>query len=499
MCRRFLTLLVLIFTTGPLAFAQNFTACQGGSAAGYACDEIDLNQRFSLGAMNATYANDIWGWTDPDNGDEYALVGLSDGTAFVDISDPNNPVNLGKLPTATESSTWRDIKVYQNYAFVVSEASNHGMQVFDLTRLRSVTSPPQTFTTDAFYNGVSGNTPGDAHNIAINEASGFAYMVGSDDCSGGLHMVNIQNPTSPTFAGCYSGDGYTHDAQCVTYTGPDPDYAGSEICVALNEDTVTIVDVSNKTAPVLISRGLYPNPGYTHQGWFTEDQRFFLVDDELDHSASPTTRTIIMDMEDLDNPAFDFFYFGPNDARDHNLYVRGRYAFLSNYSGGIHVVDLANIENGFLTEAGSFDTYQPNDSYNFDGQWSNYPFFPSGTIVASDQSGGLFILTTTFPITTDAAVPVEPPGQDGYSLSAAYPNPFAGNTRLSLSVSRAQHVTAEVLDVAGRRVVIAFDGLVSAGAVASIDISGADLPVGLYLVRVSGEDFSTTRRVSVVR
>ncbi len=496
---RYTLLFVSLLVATPFAMAQGFTACESGSAGGYACDSIDLNQRMSLGEMNASYANDIWGWTDPSNGNEYALVGLSDGTAFVDISDPNAPVNLGKLPTATSSSTWRDIKVYQNYAFVVSEASSHGMQVFDLTRLRSVPSPPQTFTADANYNGVSGNQPGGSHNIAINEDSGFAYLVGSNDCAGGLHMVNIQNPTSPTFAGCFSNDGYTHDAQCVNYIGPDADYAGSEVCVALNEDTVTIVDVTNKATPVLISRGLYPSPGYTHQGWFTDDQRFFLVDDELDHSASPTTRTIIMDLEDLDNPAFDFFHFGPNDARDHNLYVRGDYAFLSNYAGGLRVVDISTIESGFVTDAGSFDTYQANDDYNFEGQWSNYPFFPSGTIVSSDQSGGLFILKTTFPITTDSAAPVELPGESGYSLSSAYPNPFADGTRLTLSMLEAQNVTVEVLDISGRRVVTVFEGAVAGGTPLALNVEASDLPAGLYLVRVSGERFTATRRISLVR
>ena len=500
MSRRLVPLFLLILLATPLAFAQDLTECQNGSAEGFACDSIDLYQNMSLSAMNATYANDIWGWTDPQTGNEYALVGLSDGTAFVDISDPNAPVNLGKMPSATGSSLWRDIKVYDNHAFVVADnAGNHGMQVFDLTRLRSVTNPPETFTADANYNGVSGNRPNGSHNIAINEDSGFAYIIGSDDCAGGLHMVNIQTPTSPTFAGCFSSDGYTHDVQCVNYTGPDADYSGSEICVASNTDTITIVDVTNKSNPVMISQGLYPNPGYTHQGWFTEDQRFFLVDDESDHSASPTTRTIIMDLEDLDNPSFDFFHFGPNDARDHNLYVRGHFAFLSNYSGGLRVVDLAGIESGVLVDVGFFDTYPANNNYSFEGQWSNYPFFPSGTLIATDQDSGLFILKTTFPITTDATAPVEAPGEDGYSLSSAYPNPFADGTRLTLSVARAQHVTAEVLDITGRRVKMVYDGTVSSGASTTLKIEGTDLPVGLYLIRVTGEDFSTTRRISLVR
>ena len=114
----------------------------------------------------------------------------------------------------------------------MSEARSHGMQVFDLKRLRNVTAPPVNFTETAHYNKVS-----TAHNIAINESTGFAYIIGAagkNSCSGGLHMVNIQTPTSPSFAGCFSADGYTHDTQCVLYNGPDATYRGREICFNSN-------------------------------------------------------------------------------------------------------------------------------------------------------------------------------------------------------------------------------------------------------------------------
>src|SRR5690554_7849912 len=104
-----------------------------------------------MGGTSGTDANDIWGWTDPLTGREYAPVGLSNGTSFVDVTDPSNPVYLGRLPAHSENSLWRDIKVYADHAFVVSEAWDHGMQIFDLTRLRDVANPPATFTADAHY------------------------------------------------------------------------------------------------------------------------------------------------------------------------------------------------------------------------------------------------------------------------------------------------------------------------------------------------------------
>ena len=143
-------------------------------------------------------------------------MGRTTGTLVRRQSATHRPVYLGDLPTPP-SSTWRGIKVFADHAFIVSEAGSHGMQVFDLTALRSVAAPPVTFTATAHYSGV-----GSVHTIAVNEASGFVYLAGSKTCNGGLHMVDVRVPASPVFAGCVSEDGYTPETQCVTYHGPTP-------------------------------------------------------------------------------------------------------------------------------------------------------------------------------------------------------------------------------------------------------------------------------------
>ena len=144
---------------------------------------------------------------------------------------------------------------------------------------------------------------GNAHNIAINEETGYAYVIGSNDCSGGLHMINIQSPSNPTYSGCYSQDGYTHDTQCVIYEGIDQEYVGRELCFSSNEDTVTVTDVTDKSNPITVSINGYQGAEYTHQGWLTEDHRYFLVNDELDELyAGVTTTTYIWDLQSLENP-----------------------------------------------------------------------------------------------------------------------------------------------------------------------------------------------------
>jgi choice-of-anchor B domain-containing protein len=362
--------------------------CVNGSAGGFACNGFNLVSRIELGTMGASRGNDCWGWTDPATGIEYALMGLDNGTAFIELSDPANPIYLGKVSTQSSASAWRDVKVYNNYAFIVSEAPGHGMQVFDLTKLRNVPSPPTIFSADAWYSEF-----GNAHNIVINEESGYAYAVGTTTFNGGPHFINIQDPLNPQAAGGYGMDSYSHDAQVVTYNGPDADYTGKEILIGSNENEVVIADITDKQNPVGIATISYSQSGYTHQGWFTEDHRYFILGDELDElDFGFNTRTLVFDFGDLDNPVLSTDYFGPSTAIDHNGYVKGNKYYLSSYTRGMSEIDLSGIGSGDLFESGFFDTYVQNNAASFNGAWSVYPYFSSGNIVISDINLGLFIV-----------------------------------------------------------------------------------------------------------
>ena len=385
-------LFLTVLMNAALIIAQ--TPCNNGfvniGGTNYPCDGLNLQSFISLSSMNATSGNDSWGWTDPQTGKEYALMGVNNGTVFIDISNPTNPKNLGKLKSHNNSSSaWRDIKTYNNHAFIVSEASGHGMQVFDLTRLRGLgANASRTFTVDAHYGDF-----GKSHNIVINENTGYAYIVGASIFSGGPHFINIQNPSNPTNAGGYSGDGYTHDAQVITYNGPDPDYQGREILIGSNETKVVILDITNKNNPVKISSLSYADFSYTHQGWFTEDKRYFILGDEHDEmSEGFNTRTLIFDFTDLDAPTLKSTYYGPTSAIDHNGYVRKNRFYLANYEAGIRIIKISDIANGNMTEINSFDTYPAANSANFHGAWNIYPYFESGNLLVSDYTRGFFLL-----------------------------------------------------------------------------------------------------------
>ncbi|MCH9003880.1 MAG: choice-of-anchor B family protein [Proteobacteria bacterium] len=362
--------------------------CTNGSAGGFSCSGISLNAQVSLRTMGGTTGSDIWGWRDTQSGNEYALMGMTTGTAFVDVTAPLNPVFLGRLPTQTVESVWRDIKVYQDHAYIVADnAAGHGMQVFDLTRLRGQVTA-QTFSADVVYGDFES-----AHNIAINEDTGFAYAVGTDTC-GGLHIIDITMPINPMFAGCYNLTN-THDTQCVVYQGPDADHLGREVCVSSNgPDGVEIVDVTDKFAPVMLSAGTYPQLAYAHQGWLTEDHRFFLLGDEIDElNFNVPTRIHVFDVSDLDAPVYVFAYEATTASIDHNLYIVGNRVFQASYTSGLRVLEFGDLANEELMEIAFFDTFPASDAVDFSGAWSVYPFFPSGTIIVGDRSNGLFILS----------------------------------------------------------------------------------------------------------
>ncbi len=491
----------------PIALAQ--TPCVNGFATvaspppgavtqgPFPCRDVDLMAWIpasNTGQLRSDEGSDLWGWTDAETGREYAIVGMVDGTVFVDVTEPTAPKVLGKLATRTGSSFWRDMKVYGDHAFIVSDSNgNHGMQVFDLRTLRGLDANAlRNFTAVTVFDGPANARVGSAHNIVLNEDSGFAYVVGSNSCNGGLNMIDVRDPEAPVFAGCFSSDGYTHDAQCVTYDGPDTDYTGHEICFASNEDTITIVDVTNKSAPTQIARAFYPNPSYTHQGWLTDDGRHFLVDDEVD-SSSGGTRTFVMDVEDLDNVSFAFRHGGSVPTRDHNQYVRGGYTYQSNYQGGLRILDLSNLDAQQMPEVAYFDTYPQGNSSNYNGQWSNYPYFASGIVVANDIENGLFILRPTNLIVAGASAPAA----GAFSLSAASPNPTSGTSTLALTVAAPEAVRAVVLDATGREVATVFEGTVTDAATLRVETAG--LAAGVYVVRVVGATFSATRRLSVTR
>ena len=340
---------------------------------------VSLYVNLDLAFFSAGSGNDIWGYVSP-SGREYALVGLNNKVAFVEVTDPASPVYFANIPHT--ASTWGDIKVHGHVAYAVTEAVGTGIQVMDLsdidnhnvTLLRTIASPGRT------------------HNLAIDNDSGFLYTCGSRNGTGTTMCFDLTDPENPVQVGATSMTStYQHDICPRTFTsGP---YAGRQILFGSGESRgVEIWDVTNKNAPFLIVRRSYPMVGYCHQSWLSDDSKYLYVDDEFDESQNNiTTRTLVFDVEDITNPVLVNTFTTGLPSIDHNLYWKSGFVFESNYTSGVRIFDVSQNPTS-PTQVGWFDTYPENDGVTYNGSWSNYPYFPSGTLIVNDINHGLYVL-----------------------------------------------------------------------------------------------------------
>jgi choice-of-anchor B domain-containing protein len=406
----------------PLEPISNAPCIDGLAADLFPCDNVDLMSFVPLPGLEATFVNDVWGWTDPLSKQQIAIAGTFEGTAFVDVTDGYNPIYLGTLPSAVPGdfgNIWGDIRVYGNTAYIGSEAvapdlSGFGVQIVDLTQFSGATGPievAQAGHIDDITN---------SHNLSLNTDSGRLYIVGSvvglQECqvgdpqafvngNGGALVYDVaSDPHNPTFIGCLTQDGYSHDIQCVDYRGPDRNYRGAEICIGSNEDTLTVYDATNLTNPQVIAKVEYqpfpfideegqPPSYYTHQGWLSEKHDLFFLDDEFDEFLGGQTRTtFIFDFSNLDDIQLINGFTEGATSIDHNLFVDKQRLYQSNYTDGLWIYDEWLAENGVLDLRGTFDVYPANDDTIFAGSWGNYPYFGKGKVIVTSSDEGLFVV-----------------------------------------------------------------------------------------------------------
>lgn len=474
------TTLILLFFT-HLICAQ--TPCSNGKAGEYPCNGYDLLSNVPVNILANTNGNpegsDIWGWTDSTTGKEYAIAAMTNSTAFVDVTDPLNPVFLGRLDSSAGNNYWRDVKIYNNHAFIVADnVGAHGMQVFDLTKLRGVTTA-QNFTEDANYKT---DVLGSCHNIFINEETAVAYLVGCKNArgsrifNGGPIFVDISDPKNPTKINHYADEGYTHDVQVVNYQGPDTEHKGKEIFIGSNETEVTILDVTDKNNVIKIAEIGYSQTGYTHQGWFTEDQRYFILGDETDEqNFGMNTRTLVFDFLDLDNPVLSSTYSGPSAAIDHNGYVKGNLFYMASYRAGLRILDITNINaaTNSMTEVGYFDTYPADDGTAFNGAWSVYPYFASGNIIINDIERGLFVIRKSGTLGLET--------QNLENSFSVYPNPTSENTTIKASGNQSIK-SVQLYSLLGQKIV-SENNINSSSYV----LNTKGLKKGIYLVKINNK------------
>ncbi len=369
---------------------------EGSVAGAFDSNGVALRSWLSLPQLSpaSTNANSCWGYISP-AGREYAIIGLSDGTAFVEITNPGAAVLKAHIVGPT--SLWRDVRVYGTRCYAASEGGS-GVQVMDISQLDATGAVTLTNTVTA-----PTTTTAATHTLALDEISGYLYRAGGG--ANGLRIYDLNaDPGNPTYVNTWTPI-YVHELQIKTFTsGP---YAGKQIafcCGGANNGNVNtglyIVDVTDKANPTQLSFLTYPNARYCHQGWIDEEGKYFYIDDELDEGATVfTTTTIVMDVSNLSVPTLVGTFDNGNTAIGHNLFVKGTKLFEANYRSGFRVFDLA-VNRTSPPEVAFFDTYPGSDAANFNGLWNVWPFFPSGTIIGSDIERGLFVWTLGTPVAT---------------------------------------------------------------------------------------------------
>ncbi|MCI0637287.1 MAG: choice-of-anchor B family protein, partial [Actinobacteria bacterium] len=334
-----------------------------------------------------TSGNSCSGYVSP-SGREYAIMGLSGGTGFVEVTDPGAPVivEVGDGP----DSLWHDMKVYGDNCYVVSEAGS-GIQIFDMSQ---IDLGVVTHVTDLLTGGCTTAT----HTLAVDTTSGFLYRCGGSGtpCGGGpqgLVIYSLANPNLPALAGTWSTR-YVHEAQVITWDVPGPHF-GKQIAFCCTETSsgggspaLTILDVTNKAAIVQMSQTSYASSAFSHQCWVSPDRTRLYLDDELD-DASFSSRTRVFNITNLNAPTVVGTFTSGSTSIDHNLYVVGNRIYESNYRSGLRVFDSTNQNSP--TQIAWFDTYPEDDEPEFNSLWNNYPFLPSGHIIGSDIEKGMFV------------------------------------------------------------------------------------------------------------
>jgi choice-of-anchor B domain-containing protein len=380
-------------TPVPSVNAQGITGpakCKNGMAGQFPCHKIDLVGYVSAEDMGGAGVADVWGWIDPETKKEYAILGTTNGVQFIDVTDPAEPIYLGRLPLKAPGGVliWQEIEILNDTAYIVCDLDPCGLQIFDLNRLRGAESALPVWRPDVVM------PFGTAHSIDSNPETNHLFLNGPAVAVGTPVILDVSQPLAPVPVGVIADDGYTHDSLCRNYKGPDKDHKGHEICFNFNEDSVTIYDVTaNPQQPVLLSRNTYESASYTHSGALSKDHSTLISTDEGDETGLGFPSTLyIWDVRSLAKPKLIAMWHAKSESIDHNVYSEADALFHANYVNGFRILDLKNAHKGKLKEVAWFDTVPTDDSPSFNGAWAAYPFLPSGNILVGHMDGGLFIV-----------------------------------------------------------------------------------------------------------
>jgi choice-of-anchor B domain-containing protein len=436
------------------------------------------NQNTVLLAQRDQHGNGysaLWGYTAP-NGREYAILGCQTGTAFIDITDSTNIVEVDFVTGVT--SGWREMKVFSNYAYVVSEGTNSRLQIINLQYLPDSVSLVSTYS----YTGYT-------RTHSISQSGPYIYLNGGNNTqggadNGGVTVLDVTNPQSPVRRGSWSNF-YVHDCRIVN----DTIYA----CNIYNPPgTISVINAINKDNLVTVNSWVNnPNP-FPHNCAMPVDRRYIFTTDE---TSSPNGKLKLWNKSNLANVTLVTTWLPTNitTAIVHNIETYGNIAVIAHYTAGIRILDITNPTAP--QEIAWYDTYPQSNSASFSGCWGVF-MFPSGKIIGSDMSGGLFVIKTTVPVvgigTGNNNIP------SSFELKQNYPNPFNPATTIEYSIPRNEYVVLKVYDALGKQVGVLTDEYKTSGTY-KISYDAGRLASGIYYYSLHAGSFRETKKMILVK
>jgi len=379
-----------VTATGEVSSRAVVSEPTTASAADDPANLLTLVGQMDLTQLGAIKASDCWGYTSG-SGRQYAIVCLWDSTAFVEITTPTSLVLVAQFPGA--AGTWRDAKVYQDHAYVVSDTGG-GLEIFDMSAIDSgvVAQLPSILT--------PGNL--NTHNVAIDEDSGFLYRLGGT--GEGLRIYDLnQSLDAPPLVASWNAS-YVHDAEIVTYTsGPA---AGKQIAYCCTGTDLKVLNVTEKGNIGVLDTFTYSGLQYCHQAWLDDARQYLYINDEQDelNLGVPTT-TIVADVSNPANVTYVTRFDNGQAATGHNCYIDGDLLYESNNASGLRVFDLG-VDPLDPPEIGFYDT-NASSAAGFVGLWSVFPYFDNGLVIGSDRELGLLVWYSGTPL--DVSLASSPP------------------------------------------------------------------------------------------
>ena len=456
------TLLILLFLVN-ISFGQDRAKLVGHWA--------DSTLIPSTASFHNTY-NEIWGLAY--NGREYAVIGSTDGTHFIDVTNPATLSEVAFVAGKIQGGViiHRDYHDYGGYLYAVADEGSSSLQIIDYSELPNSVSV--VYDEDSLIMR--------SHNIFIDEAKGKMYSLSNRTPTSfyAMSVYDLTTPTDPTFIGSFnnfsgSAIGHVHDAFVRNDTA----------FLNCGGDGLLVVDFSNTINPPLLgSMATYPNQGYNHSGWLNETGDYYYMADENHEKPVKVVQSAnLNDLQVVSN-----FNAGATHGHSipHNVIFHNDKVFVSYYYDGLQVFDVSNPVAPQRTFY--YDTYAPPAQNSYHGAWGVYPFLPSGNILVSDMQSGLFVIELTSTTNTQAIEQV--------ADVRVFPVPLQNEINIRIaSPFEKDEVSIQLLDVTGKVIADFGQQMVLNGYNRLTLPIDKDLPKGMYILNMNGEKIQMTKKL----